>query len=64
MIDKRFKKILEDLQELVAKVDKIYHTLQGQDSHGGCNVTKEQLMSIKGIGDSKADEILKLINGS
>lgn len=54
-MDKRFV-------EIFTRLDAIEKAIKTQSKAPKTAVTKEELMSIKGVGSSTADEILKLIN--
>lgn len=54
-MDKRFV-------EIFTRLDAIEKAIKAQSKPVNTAVTKEQLMSIKGVGSSTADEILKLLN--
>lgn len=59
-MDKRWGETFARLEA----IEKALKELQGQPAQAAQTaVTKEQLMEIKGVGSSTADEILKLING-
>lgn len=49
-------------QETFDRLDAIEKAIRERDGKAVSTVTKEDLMKIKGVGSSIADEILKLIN--
>lgn len=49
--------------QIMEKLEEIHNELKGGGESNKAAVTKEQLMEIKGVGSSTADEILKLLNG-
>ena len=54
---------LKIFQEILDKLDQVLAILGDEDERAPA-VTKEQLMAINGIGEAKADEIMKLLKGS